>query len=177
MPASTISCSPRSTTCLTIYLYTVLRMLITFIMRPACSPWYSSCVSLVDTHGQVHQEPDPDIPRPRIYLGVALPGHSNLRIVVKNILPQLISVIMLQTALCIPDAIGSEVFLTYIGLGLPSPSPHLATLLTKAVWSCWFPRSGTSCSFPVIVVSIITISFYALGNAFADASDPRNHRR
>ena len=30
--------------------------------------------------------------------------------------------------------------------------------------------------FPVIVVSAITISFYALGNAFADASDPRNHR-
>ena len=30
--------------------------------------------------------------------------------------------------------------------------------------------------FPVLIVSAITISFYALGNAFADASDPRNHK-
>jgi len=29
--------------------------------------------------------------------------------------------------------------------------------------------------FPTIVVSIITVSFYVLGNAFSDASDPRNH--
>ncbi|MBQ5771613.1 MAG: ABC transporter permease, partial [Clostridia bacterium] len=29
--------------------------------------------------------------------------------------------------------------------------------------------------FPTIVLSIITISFYIIGNAFADAADPRNH--
>jgi len=28
----------------------------------------------------------------------------------------------------------------------------------------------------MLMVSAITVSFYALGNAFADASDPRNHR-
>ena len=30
--------------------------------------------------------------------------------------------------------------------------------------------------FPMLMTSAITVSFYALGNAFADASDPRNHR-
>ena len=29
--------------------------------------------------------------------------------------------------------------------------------------------------FPSIILSIITISFYVMGNAFADAADPRNH--
>ena len=29
--------------------------------------------------------------------------------------------------------------------------------------------------FPVIVLAVITISFYMIGNAFADAADPRNH--
>ena len=29
--------------------------------------------------------------------------------------------------------------------------------------------------FPTIVLSIITISFYIIGNAFADAADPKNH--
>ena len=29
--------------------------------------------------------------------------------------------------------------------------------------------------FPAIVISIITIAFYMIGNAFSDAADPRNH--
>ena len=30
-------------------------------------------------------------------------------------------------------------------------------------------------SFPVAVLALITISFYVIGNAFADAADPKNH--
>ena len=30
--------------------------------------------------------------------------------------------------------------------------------------------------FPTLVLSIITISFYVIGNAFSDAADPKNHR-
>ena len=29
--------------------------------------------------------------------------------------------------------------------------------------------------FPTIVLSIVTVSFYIIGNAFADSADPRNH--
>ena len=29
--------------------------------------------------------------------------------------------------------------------------------------------------YPTIILSIITISFYIVGNAFSDACDPRNH--
>ena len=29
--------------------------------------------------------------------------------------------------------------------------------------------------FPAIIVSLITITFYLVGNAFSDACDPRNH--
>jgi len=29
--------------------------------------------------------------------------------------------------------------------------------------------------FPSIVLSVITIAFYIIGNAFADAADPKNH--
>ena len=45
-------------------------------------------------------------------------GTPTSRIVVRNLLPYLVSVIMLRMALTIPAAIGSEVFITYIGLGL-----------------------------------------------------------
>lgn len=29
--------------------------------------------------------------------------------------------------------------------------------------------------FPTVVLAVITISFYIIGNAFADAADPKNH--
>ena len=103
-------------------------------------------------------------------------GSSSFKIITKNILPQLISVIMLETALAIPGAIGSEVFLTYIGLGLPVSTPSLGNLIDEGRAVMMVASQRYQLFFPVIVVSAITISFYALGNAFADASDPRNHR-
>ena len=45
-------------------------------------------------------------------------GTPTIRIVLRNLLPYLVSVIMLRMALTIPEAIGNEVFITYIGLGL-----------------------------------------------------------
>ena len=51
--------------------------------------------------------------------------------ITKNLLPQVISVIMMRVALSIPLAIGQEVFLTYIGLGLPISIPSLGNLINE----------------------------------------------
>ncbi|MEG1528168.1 MAG: ABC transporter permease [Clostridia bacterium] len=96
------------------------------------------------------------------------------RILSKNILPNLVSLIIMQTALTIPMTIGSEVFLGYIGLGLPGTSVvSLGDLIStgRAV----FRFHSYQLWFPTLILSIITISFYVLGNRFADASDPKNH--
>ena len=37
------------------------------------------------------------------------------------------------------------------------------------------PTQSYQLIFPALVVSFITVAFYLIGNAFADASDPRNH--
>jgi oligopeptide transport system permease protein len=103
-------------------------------------------------------------------------GTSGFKIITKNILPQLVSVIMLQTALAIPGAIGSEVFLTYIGLGLPVEIPSLGNLVNEGRKVMLVEAQRYQLLFPMLMTSAITVSFYALGNAFADASDPRNHR-
>lgn len=104
--------------------------------------------------------------------GLGTPTH---RIITKNLLPYLISVIMLRIALAIPQAIGSEVFLTYIGLGLPLNMPSLGTLINEGRILMMVASLRYQLIFPSIILSIITISFYVLGNAFADAADPRNH--
>lgn len=95
------------------------------------------------------------------------------RILIKNLLPQLISVIILRLALSIPATISFETMLSYLGLGLDINTPSLGILLRNA--RSYFLDYPYLLVFPAIIVSLITITFYLLGNAFSDASDPRNH--
>lgn len=102
-------------------------------------------------------------------------GTPTRRIIAKNLLPYLVSVIMMQTALSIPGTIGWEVFLTYIGIGLPVSIPSLGNLVNEGRLIMMSPELRYQLLFPTLVLSFITISLYVLGNAFSDASDPRNH--
>ena len=102
-------------------------------------------------------------------------GTSTWRIIVKNLLPYLVSVIMLRMALSIPGAIGSEVFITYIGLGLPATVPSLGNLINEGRKLMMSPSLRYQLIYPTIVLSIVTISFYMIGNAFSDAADPKSH--
>jgi oligopeptide transport system permease protein len=102
-------------------------------------------------------------------------GTPAQRIITKNLLPQLVSVIVMRVALAIPQAIGDEVFLTYIGLGLPLSQPSLGNLVNEGRMVMMSPTLRYQLIFPVIVVSMVTIAFYVMGNAFADAADPRTH--
>lgn len=102
-------------------------------------------------------------------------GTPTRRIIFRNLLPYLVSVIMLRMALAIPEAIGSEVFITYIGLGLPVNIPSLGNLITTGRTLLLSPDLRYQLLFPTLMLSIVTISFYIIGNSFADAADPKNH--
>lgn len=102
-------------------------------------------------------------------------GVSTGRIIFKNLLPYLVSVITMRMALAIPAAIGNEVFVTYIGIGLPLDTPSLGNLINTGRSLMTMAPLRYQLYFPVIVLAVITISFYILGNAFADAADPKNH--
>lgn len=103
-------------------------------------------------------------------------GTPTGRLVMKNLLPYLVSVIMLRMALSIPGAIGSEVFVTYIGLGLPSSIPSLGNLIDAGRAVMMNVSQRYQLIYPTVILSIVTISFYIVGNAFSDAADPKNHR-
>ena len=101
-------------------------------------------------------------------------GTPIYRILIKNLLPQLVSVIILRLALSIPGTINMETTLSYLGLGLDINTPSLGILLRNA--RSYFLDYPYLLVFPAVIVSLITITFYLIGNAFSDASDPRNHR-
>lgn len=95
------------------------------------------------------------------------------RILTKNILPYLVSIIILRLALSIPSTISLESTLSYLGLGLGIDTPSLGILLRNA--RNYFLDYPYLLIFPAVIVSAITITFYLVGNAFSDAADPRNH--
>ena len=82
-----------------------------------------------------------------------------------------------------PEGIGSmlrtkinvnpESTLSYLGIGLGIETPSLGLILSKV--RGFFLDYPYLLVFPASIVSIISISFYIMGNAFSDAADPRNH--
>ena len=74
--------------------------------------------------------------------------------------------IILRLALAIPGTIAYETTLTYLGL-MDITKPSLGMLLSAA--RAVFPRASYTLLFPAVIVSIITITFYLVGNAFSDS--------
>ena len=100
-------------------------------------------------------------------------GTPMRRIATKNIIPHIISLIIMEAALCIPYSIGSEVFLGFVGVGMPVDAITLGNIVNQGRAS--FTLHPYQMLLPTIILCIITVAFYVIGNKFADASDPRNH--
>ena len=98
-------------------------------------------------------------------------GAKPVRIVKKHVLPNCISVIFISTALQIPNAIFTESFLSFIGLGVQAPMPSLGSLANAA-------RQGLESYpyklvFPAVAICLIVLAFNPLGDGLRDAFDPK----
>lgn len=100
-------------------------------------------------------------------------GTPMRKIATKNIIPHIISLIIMEAALCIPYSIGSEVFMGFVGVGLPVDAITLGNIVNQGRES--FTLHPYQMLLPCSILCLITIAFYVIGNKFADASDPRNH--
>ena len=100
-------------------------------------------------------------------------GTNIFKIALRNILPFMTSVIVLEIAAAIPGYISSEVFLSYIGLGMSEVS--LGKMIYEAQNAMVTPGWGWEFWTPVAVASVITVVLYVTGQNLGDASDPRTH--
>ncbi len=100
-------------------------------------------------------------------------GTGIFKIALRNILPFMTSVIVLEIAAAVPGYISYEVFLSYIGLGLSEAS--LGRLIYEAQNAMVTPGWGWEFWTPVAVASVITVVLYVTGQNLGDASDPRTH--
>lgn len=155
---------------------TIILILLAYILRPSLSTMIlAMCITSWKNMARFVRNQIIVIRDREYNLASRCLGTPTSRIILKNLLPYLISVIMLRIALTIPSVIGYEVFLTYIGLGLPTSIPSLGNLINEGRIYMMVSSLRYQLIFPAIILSVITISFYILGNAFSDASDPKNH--
>ena len=98
-------------------------------------------------------------------------GASGRWIITRHLIPNCISVIIISTALQIPNAIFTESFLSFLGLGVNAPMPSLGSLASDAL-------NGISSYpyrmvIPAVVISLIVLSLNLFGDGLRDAFDPK----
>ena len=101
-------------------------------------------------------------------------GASNLRIIFREILPNLIGPIIVYTTLLIPQSILFEAALSYLGLGVPPDTASWGGLLNEA--TLYYDTAWWLMLFPGVFLVITTLSFNLLGDGLRDALDVRGDR-
>lgn len=101
-------------------------------------------------------------------------GTPSRRILARHILPNCLSVIIINTALQIPSAIFTESYLSFLGMGVKAPMPSLGSLTNEA-------REGLTSYpfkliFPAVIICLIVLAFNLLGDGLRDAFDPKLQR-
>ena len=98
-------------------------------------------------------------------------GASPMRIIFKEIMPNIIGQIITQTMFSIPHAIFTEAFLAFVGLGIPAPMASLGTLISDAYKN--FTTHPYMIGSPLIVLALLMLSFNLLADGLRDALDPK----
>ena len=101
-------------------------------------------------------------------------GAKSSRIIAKHLIPNALSVIIINVTLAIPSAIFTEAFLSYIGLGVPVPQPSWGVLAKGG--QDVFMTYPYQLVVPAVAISLTMLSFNLLGDGLRDAFDPRLRR-
>lgn len=98
-------------------------------------------------------------------------GFSHGRILFRHILPNVIHVALVSFTLRFPAAIGTEVFLSFLGIGAQG-EPSWGTMISSARLRLW---QGMWWELAAVTAAIfaVVLAFNLLGDALRDALDPR----
>jgi peptide/nickel transport system permease protein len=101
-------------------------------------------------------------------------GAGNLRIMFREILPNLVSPIIVYASLLIPSNILFEAYLSFLGLGVPDDTPSWGSMVSDSLQS--FDTTWWLWLFPGFFLLFTVLAFNLLGDGLRDALDPRASR-
>ena len=91
----------------------------------------------------------------------------------KHLIPNCISVVIISTALQIPNAIFTESYLSFLGLGVNAPMPSLGSLAADARAAGNLVHNPWPLVFPAIAIGLVVLSLNLFGDGLRDAFDPK----
>jgi len=98
-------------------------------------------------------------------------GTSHPVIIVRHILPNVISPTVVQAAICMSYAILIEAALSYLGLGIQPPTPSWGTMLNEG--RTYLEIAPWISIFPGLAIMLAVLAFNLMSDGFRDALDPR----
>ncbi|HEY4382524.1 MAG TPA: ABC transporter permease [Acidobacteriaceae bacterium] len=98
-------------------------------------------------------------------------GASNVRVVYRHILPNIIQPLIVQAAIGMAGAVLAEATLSFLGLGIPPPAASWGSMLNDGRSHLF--DSPHLVVFPAMAVMLAVLSFNFIGDALRDFLDPR----
>ena len=98
-------------------------------------------------------------------------GASNMRIMTREVLPNVIAPIIVYTTLIIPNNILFEAALSFLGVGVPPTTPSWGRMLSEAAGI--FTAAPWMMIFPGVFLFFTTLAFNLAGDGLRDALDPK----
>ena len=99
-------------------------------------------------------------------------GASDLRVIVRHILPNIIQPVIVQAAIGMAGAILAEATMSFLGLGVPPPTASWGTMLNDGRAHLF--DAPHLVLFPAAAVMLAVLSFNFIGDALRDFLDPRS---
>lgn len=101
-------------------------------------------------------------------------GANPFYIIVRHVLPQTATYIIISATLAIPGFIVSESVLSLIGLGIQQPDPSWGNLLSSATNASILVLQPWLIWPPALLIILTVLAFNLLGDGLRDALDPRS---
>ena len=98
-------------------------------------------------------------------------GASNRRIIVREILPNLLAPLIVYSSLLIPANILLEAALSFLGVGVSAGTPSWGGMISEA--TTLFPDAWWFMFFPGLALLLSVLAFNLVGDGLQDALDPR----
>jgi peptide/nickel transport system permease protein len=98
-------------------------------------------------------------------------GASNGRIIVRDVLPNLVAPLIVYSSLLIPANILLEAALSFLGVGVAAGTPSWGAMINEA--TSLFPDAWWFMLFPGLALLLTVLAFNLVGDGLQDALDPR----
>jgi len=104
-------------------------------------------------------------------------GAKDIRVMLQHVLPNVIAPVVIAATLGVAGAIMAEAALSFLGLGVPPPTPSWGSMIADGRDLDQLRRAPWTSVFPGMAIGAAVLGFNLLGDALRDALDPRQQRR